>query len=363
MAFLKENNHIVFEISTAPSPENLKPLISRNISKRIILLNLTLSLFDKITKGRFLTDDRIIKRIKTRYQLNLKNYTKEKYDFIWVEDVMLLPIVIKAFKYENLIFDAREYYPEQRVDIYFKLTDRIYFDYILRNLLKHCTNIFTVSETIAELYNRNYGVKPDILLSTPYHDASIKEIINNRHENQRITFVYHGSADKKRNVNMLIEIFRNLDNSYHLYLYLVGTPKEIFKLEHFARNKPNIHFLQPVQLESIIREMKKYDVGIIFFPPSTLNLKYGLGNKFFENIHSGLAMIVGPSIEMMRIVKERELGIVTGDFTKKSLMKAVISLNRSDIEFFKANSRFAAKYYNFQTESKKLLRILNQEKN
>jgi hypothetical protein len=51
----------------------------------------------------------------------------------------------------------------------------------------------------------------------------------------------------------------------------------------------------------------------------TFNLKYILPNKFFEFIQARLAVAIGPSVEMKRLVKEWDCGIVAANFEAKSM--------------------------------------------
>ena len=87
---------------------------------------------------------------------------------------------------------------------------------------------------------------------------------------------------------------------------------------------------------------------------------YALPNKFFEFIQARLAIAIGPSPEMARLVKQYNLGIVSQDFTPKSMAESLNSLTKEQIRQYKENANQTAKILNAEREGEKLLRILEE---
>ncbi len=160
----------------------------------------------------------------------------------------------------------------------------------------------------------------------------------------------------------MIETADLLEERFSLDLMLVPTnDKEYFaKLEQMAKIRKNVRIIEPVSFESIIPFTSKYDVGFYILQPTNYNGYFALPNKFFEFIQARLAIAIGPSPQMAKYVKEYDLGVISPDFTPKSMSKTLNSLTKEQILKYKENANKAAKILNATTEGEKLLKIVEE---
>ena len=56
-------------------------------------------------------------------------------------------------------------------------------------------------------------------------------------------------------------------------------------------------------MHELPRMANDYDVGLYLLPPTNFNQRYALPNKFFEFIQGRLAIAIGPSPEMAKLVE------------------------------------------------------------
>jgi hypothetical protein len=99
---------------------------------------------------------------------------------------------------------------------------------------------------------------------------------------------------------------------------------------------------EPVPQSELIETLNRYDVGIFVLPPTNENHVLALPNKFFDYVQARLAIVVGPTIEMARITRERGLGVVTDTFEESAIVAALGSLTVEQIDAFKQASDAAA---------------------
>ena len=92
---------------------------------------------------------------------------------------------------------------------------------------------------------------------------------------------------------------------------------------------------------------------MIYIEPETINLKYGLPNKFFEYIQARIAIFSGPTLELKNILEKHATGFVCKDFTLSSAIKLLNSISAREIDEHKRKSFELAKIYNFENEVKK----------
>ena len=106
--------------------------------------------------------------------------------------------------------------------------------------------------------------------------------------------------------------------------------------------------------------MNSYDIGLYILPPTNINNKYPLPNKLFEFIQSRLAVAIGPSPEMARIVKKYNLGVVSEEFTSQSLAKTIKSLEIKDLITYKKYTNIAASLLSSKDAKNQWRQIINK---
>jgi hypothetical protein len=136
----------------------------------------------------------------------------------------------------------------------------------------------------------------------------------------------------------MIEMMDYVDERFTLDLMLTTPSAYRDFLQAEAGKRPNIAWKEPVRIQEICRAINNYDLGLYILPPSTMNTKLSLPNKFFEFIQARLGVAVGPSPEMAALAREHELGVVADDFTPRAMAKRLNALTAEDIARFKRNA-------------------------
>jgi hypothetical protein len=142
----------------------------------------------------------------------------------------------------------------------------------------------------------------------------------------------------------MIDMMRYLDDRFTLDLMLINSnPRYMKELKQRTKDNARIRFRDPVPMEAISRTINDYDIGLYLLPPVNFNHQLALPNKIFEFMQARLAIAIGPSPEMSRLVKKFEIGIVAEDFEPKTLAKRLNTLSVDDINKMKQNAALAAK--------------------
>jgi len=101
--------------------------------------------------------------------------------------------------------------------------------------------------------------------------------------------------------------------------------------------------------------VNQYDVGIYLLPPVNFNPEHALPNKFFEFIQARLAVAIGPSTEMARIVEEHSLKVIADSFRPEALANALEQLTDESIRGYKLAADRAALELNYEAAGRVLL--------
>ncbi len=290
---------------------------------------------------------------------DLKSKLREKhFDLIISHDLVLLPLAFDVRNNAKVMLDAREFYPRHYEDRpFWRLFKQPMMDYLCAKYLCRCDNMITVSDGIAREYHRRYGVHPSVIMSLPdSHDLSPSRV-----RNEKIRIIHHGIVSVSRRLEHMIEMMDYVDPRFSLDLMLMPEKSWYWdKLTEMTNRRKNVRFIPPVPMQEVIPFTNRYDLGLFLCEPTTFNLAYALPNKLFEFIQARLAVAIGPSIEMKKIVEKYDCGVVSRDFAPKSMAEALNQLTEDKIMYYKTQSHKASHLLNGETNSKRIRELVRE---
>lgn len=284
----------------------------------------------------------------------------KEFDFILANDIFSLPLAHKIAQKTNakLVFDAHEYSPREYENyLIWRIINQPMVVYFCKKYLALTDAMVTVCDGIAEEYQRVFGIeKPKVITNAPDYIAHIQPSPT---KEKQIRIIHHGGAARDRHIEDMIEIVMQLDERFSLDLMLVASDeKYLNELKLKAGNSAKIRFLEPVPFDEIIFVLKDYDIGLYLLAPTNFNNQMALPNKLFEFIQARLAVIIGPSPEMARIVQNYQCGCVSTDFSIASMVRLMNGLSHENIVKFKKMSELASKELNSQNNNEVLNGII-----
>jgi glycosyltransferase involved in cell wall biosynthesis len=276
-----------------------------------------------------------------RMQTALATLRGRTYDLVLANDVDVLLLALTVADSAPVLLDAHEYAPRQFEDrLVWKTLFQPYVEYLCSTYLPKTAAMFAVCQGIAEEYKRRYGVDPIVVTNASvYVDLEPTDV-----EPNCIRMIHHGRSAPSRYLEGMIEMFAYLDDRFRLDFMLLPSNKRYLKrIRRLASSEPRIRFIDPVPMPEISARINAYDVGLFLLPPSNFNYRYALPNKFFEYIQARLAVAIGPSPEMVRYVREFDVGVASDTFEPGALAAKLNGLDAQDIGRMKEASHCAAK--------------------
>ncbi len=141
----------------------------------------------------------------------------------------------------------------------------------------------------------------------------------------------------------MIEMMRFLDDRYHLDFMLMAAKQDYLDhLKELAAGDSRIRFVEPVAMQEISKVCNSYDIGVFLLPPVNFNYTHALPNKFFEFVQGRLAIAIGPSPEMARLVRQYDCGVVAEDFSPQTMARAIAEMSKEQIAHYKQQAGVAA---------------------
>jgi hypothetical protein len=274
-----------------------------------------------------------------------------RWDAVVANDARSLPAAFRLADGAPVWADMHEWAPEERSHVMsWRLLVAPLMDHCCRAYLPRCAATTTVGASIAELYDERYGVRPRVMRNAaPWVDLRPTPV-----DGRTIRLVHSGGAVPGRAIEQLIDASRALGDGYTLDLYLVpggDGGRYLRSLKERAADLANVTFHEPVAPADLPATLNAYDVGVYWIPPYSTNARLALPNKLFDFVQGRLAVAIGPTLEMARVVRDHGLGVVGEDFTPDSIVSTLRSFERADIARYKQASHDASRELSFEHEA------------
>jgi len=296
---------------------------------------------------------------KPDHRAALRLVTETPCDLLHIDEAIALPVGIQAAASLGckVLFDAHEYSPGQDTDkLWWRVFAQPFYTHLIRHYAPRADVMTTVARGIAERYHREFGLNPAVIMNAPHYTELPFHPVDADH----IRIIHHATAVRDRQLEEMIETIALTDWRFTLEFMLVAKDKayiEELKQLAQARAPGRITFRPSVPPAEIAPTINAFDIGLHLLPPVSFNSAQALPNKFFEFIMAGLALAIGPSPEMMRIVHEHGLGVVAGSFDPADLAQRLNALQPAQIDEMKRRSLAAARIFNADVEMGKLLAL------
>ncbi|MFQ8869497.1 MAG: hypothetical protein ACLR7M_00905, partial [Varibaculum timonense] len=97
-----------------------------------------------------------------------------------------------------------------------------------------------------------------------------------------------------------------------------------------------------------------------WIPPFNTNARLTLPNKLFDFVQARLAVAVGPTVEMVDVVKQYNLGIVSSGFSVEQIVESLNTLTSENIAVYKQNVDAAARDLSFDKDAEVARSIIRE---
>ena len=274
------------------------------------------------------------------------------FDVVVANDARALPAALTAAHGAPVWADLHEWAPEERTQILsWRLLVAPWIDHICRTWLPQVSASTTVGERIATLYEQHYGIRPRLMRNAaPWADLTPTPVS----DSGPIRLVHSGGAVPGRALETTIDAVVAAGDRFTLDLYLVPANdggKYLKELRDRAQGSSRITIHDPVRPSELPLTLNSYDVGAFWISPFNTNARLTLPNKLFDFVQARLAVAVGPTVEMVDVVKKHGLGIVSEGFDVPQIVDSLSTLNAQNIREYKQASHEASHALSFENEA------------
>lgn len=257
-----------------------------------------------------------------------------------------------------VLFDAHEYSPDRLPHgTLTRFLAQPFYTWLIRTLAPRAGAMTSVADGIAARYREEFGLAPVVIRNCPRYEA-LPFVPT---DPARIRLAHHGVARRARRLADMIAVVAACDERFVLDFMLVESdPGYVDDLRDQADKLApgRVTFSTPVAPAAIAATLNaRADIGLFLLPPVDFSYRYALPNKLFEFIMAGLAVAIGPSPEMARVVAAHGCGVIADDFAPATLASRLSALSAAEIDACKRRSLEAARSLNAEAEMGRLMAL------
>ena len=275
-----------------------------------------------------------------------------KSDVLWSNDLDTLWANYNISKWKNkkLIFDSHEYFTEVP-ELINRPKVQQFWKRIERNILPNLKHVITVSQSIANLYEKEYNIKVQLLRNVPTLKKQKIAVKNIKSDGKKI-IIYQGAINMNRGIEQMVEAMQEINNAI---LYILGKGDISNQIEALILKlnlSAKVKMLGAIPLEKLHKYTQQADLGLSLEEDKGLNYRFALPNKLFDYIHAGIPVLVANLPEMKNLVLHYQIGEVIKNHNPKHIAEKINSMFQNDTQMqtWRDNTKKAALELNWEKE-------------
>ena len=264
-----------------------------------------------------------------------------------------------------LVYDSHELYDES-----FPRRKPFHKRYLIRLLEGHiihrCDKIITVCHSLADILRERYRLveKPVVVYNSQPYESSITPnnyVLEHIHlQPDELICIYAGRITSGRGLAELAAVSTHIQGVHVVFMGNVDLAftDTLSELMQTYGHSGYFHVLPPVPSEELPGVLSVCDIGVAAVNTACLSYYYGIGNKVFHYMNSGLAFLTVNHPEKRSIVEKYKNGAFVHRLTTEFLTEKILSF-RNDPEKLskmKKRSRQAAAEMSWEKDCAKYVR-------
>lgn len=282
-------------------------------------------------------------------------------------DTLAANYFVSKFKGIPLVYDNHEYYTgvpelEHRPFV------RKFWKSIERFIFPKLNHIYTVNDSIAALYQKEYNKKVDVVRNIPAikisNEKPDKEIIKKElgiESNKKIIVLQGAGINIERGAEEAVEAMKYIDTA--VLLIIGGGDVMVVLKEAVQQNNlgKKVVFKDKMPYLELLNYTRSADLGLTLDKDTNLNYRFSLPNKLFDYIHANIPVLCSPVVEVKKIVEQYNIGTVIENHDPQHIAEKIkfMLADENRIAEWKKNLKAAAEELSWSNEEKKLLKVFD----
>lgn len=284
-----------------------------------------------------------------------------QFDLLWSNDLdtLLANFLASKIKGKKIIFDSHEYFTEVP-ELVSRPKVKAIWKRLERWILPRLKHVFTVSQSIADLYKKEYGIDVKLLRNVPVLNNQVVEVENIKIQGKK-TIIYQGAVNVGRGIHQMVEAMRHVENAQLLIFGRGDISMEIEQLVLKLKLEGKVKLMGEIPLGKLRGYTCQANLGLSLEEDMGLNYRYALPNKLFNYIQAGVPVLVSNLPEMKNLVVQYQVGEIIESHEPKHIALKINEMlgDLNKMQTWSLNAKNAALELNWEKEKKVIKTMLN----
>ncbi len=284
-------------------------------------------------------------------------------------DTLLPNYLVSLLRQKALVYDAHEYFLGS-TEIAERPIVRNFWKIIEKGIFPRLQNIITVNHSIADLYEKAYGIRPNVVRNLPNRFIADKKITRSElglPEEKKIVLMQGGGINVDRGAEELINAMKPKYGLDDVELYFIGGGDVWEKIKQLTKDlhlERKVHFLPKMPYQKMMNYTYLCDLGVSLDKPVSLNYKYSLPNKLFDYLAAGIPVLASPMVEIKKIIESYDVGMCIDEHEPGHIAQKIKAMlnDPEKIKKWRINALKTSKELCWENEEKVLIKIYEKHR-
>lgn len=244
-------------------------------------------------------------------------------------DTLLPNYLISKLQIKKLVYDSHELFSEIPELVNKPFTKKVWRS-LERRVLPKLKNTYTVSNSIADYYDKKHQTKFKVIRNLPLMIKTIsKGNFSFDHKGEKI-ILYQGAINIGRGLELIINTMPFISNCI---LVIIGNGDIIKNLKSYVKNinlVKKVRFLESLTPNELQKITPLANIGISIEEDLGLNYRFSLPNKIFDYINAEVPILVSNLPEMRKIIDTHKVGEIVKERSPQKLALQIKELLKKD---------------------------------
>lgn len=278
----------------------------------------------------------------------------KKTNLLLANDLDTLPAnyLISKLKRIPLVYDTHEYYTEVP-ELEGRFSKKVW-ERIEAAIFPKLKDVFTVNQSISDIYSEKYGVNINVLKNLPNNSSDFnpesRESLGLEIDKKYIILQGAG-INVDRGAEELVEAMNFVNGAT---LLIIGSGDVLPKLKGMVKAlelSDKIKFIDKQDPERLKSFTYHAELGISIDKNTNLNYRFSLPNKIFDYLLAGIPILASDLPEVKKVVLDHDIGMICPDHQARNIAYCIRQMLEQDFKRLKKDQLItAAKELNWENQ-------------